>query len=176
MSTKSLKTRRRKEAESAAYGALAPFVKPRNRLCVTLPCPLADDDAAVTLLTHQTAVDPFPFQSMFNDWSCRPASRHLLCKGLDPVGTFLLQSPTSSGDGAGAIGSSGAGAMTTNADVRAASTAVNTVEPRKEECRRAAMRSQEPSSPTAAGLLSPRRRRQQPTILIRLSPDGWSSN
>jgi hypothetical protein len=64
--------------------------------------------------------------------------------------------------------------MTTNADGRAASTAVKTVEPRKDEWRRTAMRSQEPSSPRAAGLLSPRRR-QQPTILT-LSPDEWSSN
>jgi hypothetical protein len=74
------------------------------------------------------------------------------------VGTLLLQSPTSSDDGDGAIGNRGAGAMTTKADVRAASTAVSTVEPRNDEWRKTATRSQEPSSPPAAG-------RQQPAIL-----------
>jgi hypothetical protein len=58
----------------------------------------------------------------------------------------------SAGDGAGAIGRSGAVVVTTNADVRAASTAVKTVEPRKEEWTRTAMSSHGPTRLLATGL------------------------
>uniref|UniRef100_J3LM71 Uncharacterized protein n=1 Tax=Oryza brachyantha TaxID=4533 RepID=J3LM71_ORYBR len=73
-----------------------------------------------------------------------------ICGGFAPVGTFRLLSPKSSapvGDGAGAIG--GRGARATNADVRAASTAKKTVEPRNEEYTSTTTRSHGPSSPPA---------------------------
>jgi len=69
----------------------------------------------------------------------------------------------SAGDGAGAIGS-GAVVVTTNVDVRAASTAVKTVEPRKEECTRTAMRSHGQTSPPPAGLITPRTILSQATL------------
>lgn len=99
--------------------------------------------------------------------SCRPTSRHLLCKGLEPVGTLLLLSPSkpSAGDGAGAMGSGAV--VTKNADVRAASTAVKTVEPRKEEWTRTAMRSHGPTSPPAATGLSLRT-----IVIISRTPSG----
>jgi hypothetical protein len=110
------------------------------------------------------------------DRSRGPAGRprslacHLLCKGLEPVGTFLLLSSVpselpSAGDGAGAIvvvdrGGAVVVVVTTNADdARAASTAVRTVEPSKEEWTRTAMRSHGPtttSPPPAAASLTPR--------------------
>ena len=73
------------------------------------------------------------------------------------MGTFLLLSPStlSVSDGAGAIGSGAV--VTTNADVRAASTAVKTVEPRKEEWTRTAMRSHgapTTTSPPPAGAVT----------------------
>jgi hypothetical protein len=142
-----------KKQNQKLYGARA-ILKPRNRLChLALSCALSPSALHIDPLSL-----PLPGHAHRLMRSCWPASLHLLCKGLAPVGTLLLQSPTSSGDGAGASGSSGAGTMTTKADARAASTAVSTVEPRNDEWRRTATRSQEPSSPPAAG-------RQQPAIL-----------